>query len=128
MKKFRKTKIIVSALAIASLLITTISPIASAAATFDTEGKVKNALYAAAAYECVNNTILQNTAVGNKRDSIIPNADTQKVFIGQWLGDSNGQITCKDALTKTLGGGNITASMLNSGQVFNGVYTQSASG
>lgn len=128
MKKFRKVKIIVSVLAIASLLITTISPIASAAATFDTEGKVKNALYAAAAYECINNTVLQNTAIGNKRDSIIANADFQKVFIGQWLGDSNGQITCKDALTKTLGGGNITANMLNSGQVFNGVYTQSASG
>lgn len=128
MQKFRKTKIVTSILAIASLLIATISPIASAAASFSTEGQVKNALYAAAAYECVNNTVLQNTAIGNKRDSIIPSADTQKVFIGQWLGDANGQITCKDALTKTLGGGNITTNMLNSGQVLNGVYTQSASG
>lgn len=128
MQKFRKTKIVASIVAIASLLVTTISPIASAAASFSTEGQVKNALYAAAAYECINNTVLQNTAIGNKRDSIIPSADTQKVFIGQWLGDANGQITCKDALTKTLGGGNITTNMLNSGQVLNGVYTQSASG
>lgn len=128
MQKFRKTKIVASILTIATLLITTISPIASAASSFNTEGQVKNALYAAAAYECINSTILQNTAIGNKRDSIIPSADTQKVFIGQWLGDANGQITCKDALTKTLGGGNITTNMLNSGQVLNGVYTQSASG
>lgn len=128
MQKFRKTKIVASIVAIASLLITTISPIASAAASFSTEGQVKNALYAAAAYECINNTVLQNTAIGNKRDSIIPSTDTQKVFIGQWLGDANGQITCKDALTKTLGSGTITTNMLNSGQVLNGVYTQSASG
>lgn len=128
MQKFRKTKIVASILTIATLLVTTISPIASAASSFNTEGQVKNALYAAAAYECINNTILQNTAIGNKRESIIPSADTQKVFIGQWLGDANGQITCKDALTKTLGSGTITTNMLNSGQVFNGVYTQSASG
>lgn len=128
MQKFRKAKIIVSIIAIASLLITTIAPVASAASSFNTEGQVKSALYAAAAYECVNNGMLQNTAVGNKRESILIGAETQKVFIGHWLGDSDGMITCKEALTKTLGGGNITENMLKSGQVFNGVYTQSASG
>lgn len=130
MQRLRKAKIVVSIVAIASIILTTISPIASAASTFNTEGQVKNALYALAAYQCINNGLLQNTAIGNKRDSILSGIDNMmtKPFVGQWIGDSNGQISCKEAITKTLGDGTITTAMLGTGKVFNGVYVQSATG
>lgn len=115
---------------ISALLLTTVfSPAASAASSFSTEANVKKALYALAAYDCISSSgFLQDTAIGNKYDSIINGAEYSKVYIGQWLGDANGMITCKDALTKTLGTGNITEAMLGSGKIFDGVYEKSSTG
>lgn len=116
-------------LSISALLLTTVfSPTASAASSFSTEANVKKALYALAAYDCISSSLLQDTAIGNKYDSIINDAEYSKVYIGQWLGDANGMITCKDALTKTLGTGNITEAMLGSDKIFNGVYEKSSTG
>ncbi|MCI9379313.1 MAG: hypothetical protein HFI06_12605 [Eubacterium sp.] len=128
-KTVMRKKIFVS-LSISALLLTTVfSPAASAASSFSTEANVKKALYALAAYDCISSSgFLQDTAIGNKYDSIINEAEYSKVYIGQWLGDANGMITCKDALTKTLGTGNITEAMLGSGKIFNGVYEKSSAG
>lgn len=128
-KTAMRKKIFVS-LSISALLLTTVfSPAASAASSFSTEANVKKALYALAAYDCISSSgFLQDTAIGNKYDSIINEAEYSKVYIGQWLGDANGMITCKDALTKTLGTGNITEAMLGSGKIFNGVYEKSSTG
>ena len=123
-KTAMRKKIFVS-LSISALLLTTVfSPAASAASSFSTEANVKKALYALAAYDCISSSgFLQDTAIGNKYDSIINEAEYSKVYIGQWLGDANGMITCKDALTKTLGTGNITEAMLGSGKRHTAVWS-----
>lgn len=123
------TKFFVSITAMTLLLSTIFAPVASAAtANFSTEVAVKNGLYALAAYECISNNVLQDTAIGNKISSIIPQVGSSKVFIGQWLGDENGMISCETAITKSLGSGNITEDMLGAGKMFNGVYEKDATG
>lgn len=123
------TKFFVSITAMTLLLSTIFAPVASAAtANFSTEVAVKNGLYALAAYECISNNVLQDTAIGNKISSIIPQVGSSKVFIGQWLGDENGMISCETVITKSLGSGNITEDMLGAGKMFNGVYEKDATG
>lgn len=104
------------------------APTASAASSFATETNVKKALYALAAYDCISNKlVLQDTAIGNKMDSIVAQAEYAKTYIGAWLGDADGNISCKTALTKTFGSGNITENMLSSGKLLDGVYEKDSS-
>lgn len=114
---------------IALVMSVAFAPTASAAASFATETKVKNALYGLAAYDCINNKlVLQDTAIGNKLDSIASSASSAETYIGPWLGDENGMITCSTAITKTLGSGNISENMLGSGKILNGVYAKEVTG
>lgn len=114
---------------IALVMSVAFAPTASAAASFATETKVKNALYGLAAYDCINNKlVLQDTAIGNKLDSIASSASSAETYIGPWLGDENGMITCSTAITKILGSGNISENMLGSGKILNGVYAKEVTG
>lgn len=129
MKTLSGKRALIGLTAIALVMFMVSVPSASAAASFATESKVKNALYGLAAYDCISNKlVLQDTAIGNKMDSIVAQADSVETYIGQWLGDENGMITCSTAITKTLGSGNIAENMLSSGKIFNGVYAKEATG
>lgn len=121
-------KLFVGSTVLALTLSTLFAPTASAASSFATETNVKKALYALAAYDCISNKlVLQDTAIGNKMDSIAAQAEYTKTYVGAWLGDEDGNITCKTALTKTFGSGNITEGMLNSGKLLEGVYEKDSS-
>ena len=87
------------------------------------EDKVKDALYAIAAYDCIWANQLQDTALGNKYESIIQDLRAT-TYIGPWVGDADGKISCSEAFKNTFGSGNITESALRSRQIFEGVYDQ----
>ncbi len=123
-----KKKFMISFVVVITLLATILAPTASAATKkYNTAPKVQEALYAFAAYECISRNALQDTAIGNGIDSIIPQLGQSKVYVGQWLGDSDGMITCDTAFKKSLGSGKITEDMLSSGKIFNGVYEKDTS-
>lgn len=97
--------------------------------SFGTQSSVQKVLYGFGAYECIQNgtAILQDTAIGAKISTIIVQDPSAKVFVGPWIGDKNGMITCQDAITKALGNGQITEAMLANNEIFSGVYEKGAS-
>ena len=98
-----------------------------AATLAKTTDGLKKALYATAAYNCISGGyIMPELATGSQKYSVLDASESTKTFIGTWLGDTNGQITCKEAFEKfDKLNGKITDNDIKSGGILNGVYSYS---
>ena len=145
-KNKKSLKLIIAALVVtlSSVFLPTMGAYAEIGGS-NTVEKAKNYLYAAAAYNCVRNVDLQNVEstyiangimYGDKISSIFDTAinDDQnlgRTYIGRWLGDSEGYISCIDALDKAASirsdtnNTTITESEIESG-LLKGAYAESS--
>ncbi|MBP5512495.1 hypothetical protein J6X90_03865 [Candidatus Saccharibacteria bacterium] len=99
-----------------------------AATLAKTTANLKKALYASVVYDCVNEGYLaESLATGSQKYAILSGAESTPHYIGPWLGNASGMITCKDAFEKfDKMNGKITENDIKSGGIFYNVYGYSS--